>query len=229
VIRRAAGCVAAALLLAGCGTAQHGRATLWVTRDRGSKVLLVRKVAAGQTAMQALRREADVSTRYGGRFVQSIEGLEGSLSARRDWFYFVNGIGADRSASEYRLHPGDVEWWDYRSWSKQPDVPIVVGAFPEPFRHGWDGKVRPAVVRYAFDGMAPAARRIGRLIRASSVARAGAAVPKSANVFLLAGGEPGFEASLSGGAGGRVTFRYAGDPWRLIRHPEAFRYRYSAP
>jgi hypothetical protein len=201
---------------------------LWVTRDRGAHVLLVRSVPAGQTAMQALRGEAKVETRYGGRFVQSIDGVQGSFSKRRDWFYFVNGISADRSAAEYRLHPGDVEWWDYRSWAKQQDVPVVVGAFPEPFRHGWDGHVRPVAVRYAFDGMEPAARRIGRLIGARSVARAGVPVPKEANAFLLAGGDPDFEASISGGPDGRVTFRFSGDAWRLIRHPREFRFRYEA-
>ena len=54
---------------------------------------------------------------YGGRFVQAIEGIAGSLSKREDWFYFVNGLEADRGAVEYRLRPGDVEWWDYRHWS----------------------------------------------------------------------------------------------------------------
>ena len=49
------------------------------------------------------------STRgYGGRFVQSIEGVAGDAGAKRDWFYFVNGVEADRGAAEYRLRPGDV-------------------------------------------------------------------------------------------------------------------------
>ena len=66
--------VAAVALLAGCGSgAGAGKATLWVTRDEGKQVLLVRTVPAGETAMQALERSAKLSTRYGGRFVQSIE------------------------------------------------------------------------------------------------------------------------------------------------------------
>ena len=73
-------------------------------------------VPAGLTAMQALDRELDVDTAYGGRFVQSIEGVEGDVSKRRDWFWFLNGIEADLSAADYRLRPGDVEWWDFRSW-----------------------------------------------------------------------------------------------------------------
>src|SRR5262249_23549767 len=137
-VKRTLPLVVAAVALAGCGgaTAQRGHATLWVTRDRGSHVLLVRQVPAGLTAMQALDRVADIETRYGGRYVQGIDGVDGSLSAQRDWFYFVNGIEADRSAAEYRLHDGDVEWWDYRSWARRMRQPVVVGAFPAPFSHG---------------------------------------------------------------------------------------------
>src|SRR5262245_53367118 len=108
----------ALVLLPGCGRerAGSGRATLWVTRDRGATVLAARTVPAGLTAMQALDRDLDVKTRYSGRFVQSIEGVAGDASKQRDWFWFLNGIEADRSAADYRLHAGDVEWWDFRSW-----------------------------------------------------------------------------------------------------------------
>ena len=58
-----------------------------------------------------------MTTRYGGRYLQSIDGISGSLTDQRDWFFFVNGIEGDRSATEVTLHPGDVLWWDYRRWS----------------------------------------------------------------------------------------------------------------
>jgi len=63
-----------ALAAAGCGggTREQGTATLWVTRDRGAQVLYVSNVPAGVTAMQALAGVRTVHTRYGGRFVQSI-------------------------------------------------------------------------------------------------------------------------------------------------------------
>ena len=86
--------------------------------------------------MQALDRVAEIETAYGGRFVQSIDGIDGSLTSQHDWFYFVNGIEGDRSAAEVRLDAGDIEWWDYRSWARQMRQPVVVGAFPEPFLHG---------------------------------------------------------------------------------------------
>ena len=77
-------------------------------------------------------------------FVQSIDGVSGDRSSQRDWFYFVNGYEADRGAADYTLHPGDVEWWDYRAWKHAIHVPVVVGAFPEPFLHGYSGKTRAA-------------------------------------------------------------------------------------
>ena len=49
-------------VLAGCGEEQagEGRATLWITRDRGADVIKTAEVPAGISAMEALRREADV-------------------------------------------------------------------------------------------------------------------------------------------------------------------------
>jgi Domain of unknown function (DUF4430) len=197
--------------------------------------MLVRTVPAGLTAMQALDREADVRKRYGGRFVQSIEGLEGDLGDRRDWFYFVNGIEADRSATEYRLHDGEILWWDYRSWRGRIRQGVVVGAFPEPFRRGYNGRTHPAAVRYE-RGLARGARAIGRVLRASSVASVSVPAPEDANVFLLerhAVNEPErFTASLrdqSSDAGSPVRFAFAGDALRLARQPGRFRYRYEVP
>ena len=71
-----------AAALAACSGESGGKATLWITRDKGTHVLLVRKVPSGLTAMQALDRVADIKTRYAGRFVEAINGIEGSLSAR---------------------------------------------------------------------------------------------------------------------------------------------------
>ena len=224
----------ALVLLAGCGHERtgSGTASLWITRDRGASVLLVQKVPAGLTAMQALDRKADISTRYGGRYVQSIDGVEGDISKRRDWFWFLNGIDADRSAADYRLRPGDVEWWDFRSWSGEMREPVVVGAFPEPFLHGWDGTVRPVAVRYA-PGLRRGARSIGRLLRASSVQPLSVAAPPDANVFLTVSGRERFVASLrddlSADAGSAVQFVFAGDAVELARSPDRFRYRYQVP
>src|SRR6185437_9308151 len=157
--------VLAVAALAGCDGGEHGTATVWITRDQGTHVLLSRSVPAGLTAMQALDRVADIKTRYAGRFVQSIDGIDGSVTARRDWFYFVNGYEGDRSAAEYRLRPGDVEWWDFRSWRTQLREPAVVGAFPEPFLHGYGGHRLPARVVFRLDSQRAIAERLAKLLR----------------------------------------------------------------
>jgi hypothetical protein len=160
----------AVAVLAGCGGEERGKATLWITRDRGSEVILDRQVPAGLTAMQALDRVADIETRYGGRYVQAINGIKGSLGNRRDWFYFINGYEADRSAAEYRLREGDVEWWDFRSWKTRMREPVVVGAFPEPFLHGFGGKRLPARVVYLDPEDRDAARRLAKLVQGTATA-----------------------------------------------------------
>ena len=209
---------AAAALLAGCGGVGHGQATLWVTRDEGKTVLLVRHVPAGETAMQALDRSVKLDTRYGGRFVQTINGLAGSVSSRHDWFYFVNGIEATRGAVDYRLHDGDIEWWDYRDWGRVgQSVAVVVGAFPEPFLHGYGGKVRPAVVV----GSGRGAQLLARVVHGRVATQA----PSGANVLRLLSGPARFTAQLR--PSGAVEFTFAGNAVRLARDPALYRYRYA--
>jgi hypothetical protein len=216
-----------AVVLAGC-SATHGTATVWVTRDRGSHVLLVRHVPAGLTAVQGLERVAHVQTRYAGRFVQAIDGISGSLARQHDWFYFVNGYEADRSAAEYRLHPGDVEWWDYRSWRGSMSVPVVVGSFPEPFLHGYDGKRRPAYVVYGKSTRREAAK-VAKTLGAKLI-RYEAQAPSDANVLSLECTDllpnPRFTAALrfpSDGVGSPVSF------WANCIKPTSARFRYSVP
>jgi hypothetical protein len=200
---------AAAVLSAGCGAGGGGTAQVWITRDRGRHVVSMDTVPAGLTAMQALDRVADVKTRYGGRFVQGIGGLQGSLSARRDWFYFVNGIEADRSAAELRLHAGDVEWWDLRSWANgEMSVPVVVGAWPKPV----EGDVLVVSDRGAKDA--------GRALARSLHANAG-----RHRVFVVSRPVV-FHGERN--AAGKVTFTIsAADALRLARNPKLARFRYE--
>ena len=147
--------VAFAVAPAGCGFGageeQSGDGvSLRVTRDFGQDLLSsarAGKVREDQTAMRLLRANNDVETRFGGGFVQGIDGLAGGGAGdTRDWFYYVNGIEADRGAGEYELEPGDVVQWDYRDWRETMDVRAIVGAFPEPFLHGLEGKRFPVRV-----------------------------------------------------------------------------------
>ena len=203
-----------ALVLAACGGGEreHGTATLWVTRDRGAQVLYAGSVPAGLTAMQALERKLKVTTRYGGRFVQSIDGVSGSASAERDWLYFVNGIEAEQGAAEVRLQPGDVEWWDYRSWHGSGfSVPVVVGAFPEPFRHGFEWAKPGAHV----SGSGPSVRKLQQLVgRGPNSIVVDAAVPAGSALAARDGSVVKLVLGVRAAA-------------RLAANPAAFRYRYE--
>lgn len=213
--RGALAALAALLLLAGCTVfgvgGEEGTATLWVTRDRGAELLLDVEVDAGQSLMRALASEVELETRYGGRFVQSIDGLAGSLDDQRDWFWFVNGYEGDRSAASYRLRDGDVAWLDYRAWEREGEARVVVGAFPEPFVHGYLGETRPAVVR--FEGSRARATELARRIGADSVEPLGTRVPEGANVLEVRDGPNRATAVLLGEtAGDPVKLVIAGDP-----------------
>jgi hypothetical protein len=97
--------------------------------------------------MRLLRSDFDVKTRFGGRFVQSIDGLSGEgAGGQVDWFFFVNGVEADEGAAEWELSPGDHVQWDRRDWRAAMRVPAIVGAYPEPFVSGVGGKRRPVRV-----------------------------------------------------------------------------------
>jgi hypothetical protein len=125
-----------ALALTGCGGSErgHGTATLWVTRDHGAHVLFAGEVPAGDNGIRAVERKLKVTTRYGGRYLQSVSGYEGSLAHQRDWFYYLNGLDGERSAADVKLKPGDTLWWDFRGWTGATmHVPVVAGAYPKPF------------------------------------------------------------------------------------------------
>jgi hypothetical protein len=148
-------CLVLALASPGCGLGEGeerggGGAQIRVTRDFGKTELdsaRVDSVREGQTVMRLLQSKFDVGTRFGGRFVDAIDGL-GSLgpAGQVDWFYFVNGVEADVGAAEFELSPDDRVQWDRRDWRVTMRVPAIVGAFPEPFLHGLEGRRRPVRV-----------------------------------------------------------------------------------
>jgi hypothetical protein len=231
---RCLGSLLVALALAGCGgagpSAADGTAQLWVTRDRGSEVVVDTDVAAGQTLLRALRSKAEVATRYGGGFVQSIDGVEGSARRHEDWFWFVNGLAGDRSATSYRLRDGDVAWWDYRDWSHDAaTLEVVAGAFPEPFVHGFDGHTRPAAVRYG-QGLRAGGEQVAAKLGTDDVAAIGAAVPADANLFELVNGAPHLSATMrspGSGPSGAVRFSFAGPVQQLLDGD--FAHRFESP
>ncbi len=213
-----------ALVLAGCGggrgSASKGTATLWVTRDRGTQVIFAGQVPAGLSAMQALERKLKVTTRYGGRFAQSIDGVSGSISSQHDWFYFVNGIEADASAAAVRLHPGDVEWWDYRSWAGSAmSVPVVAGAWPEPFVHGFDW-ARPGA--NVIGGDPSVAKKLARAAHGT----VGAKGASSNRITIDGASPPGTVTIVRRGNGVWLTLGTAAAA-RLAQEPHALRFQYG--
>ncbi|WP_324336857.1 DUF4430 domain-containing protein [Baekduia sp.] len=144
-----------AAVVAGCGLGAGktpGQTQLLVTQDFGNRGVAQTdqpKTGGSDTVMRLLQRNVPkVSTRYGGGFVQSIDGTSGGQRAGRpvDWFFYVNGIQADKGAASVRVHQGDRVWWDFHDWGVTDHVPAVVGSFPEPFVHGVDGRRLPTRV-----------------------------------------------------------------------------------
>jgi Domain of unknown function (DUF4430) len=148
--------LAAVLACGGCGLGPGpgtSGVTLTITRGFGSRqvgALSKKQVPGSETVMRMLERSYRVSTRYGGGFVDSIDGLH-PTSARTDWFYYVNGVQAPKGAASTGIHAGDHIWWDLHDWSATDSVPAVVGSFPEPFVNGIAGKRYPVTVECAAD------------------------------------------------------------------------------
>jgi hypothetical protein len=162
-----------ALACGGCGlgAGPGTRAvTLTVTRGFGShQVAQIGKprVPGSETVMRMLERSFHITTRYGGGFVQSIDGL-GPAALESDWFYYVNGILAPKGAAGTAVHAGDHIWWDLHDYSATQTIPAVVGSFPEPFVNGVGGKRYPVTIECASDVNA-ACKRVTAAMNAAHV------------------------------------------------------------
>ena len=166
-MRRCSPAIAIALLLtalavAGCGLGPGddlGDVGLTVTRDYGAGQVIAPvtdEVNESDTVMRVLERNADVTTRYGGGFVQSIDGIEGDYGGGRslDWFFYVDGVESTVGAADFQLRDGEAIWWDYRDWSATLSVPAVVGSWPHPFAGGYEGREHPTEVECRGGGSA---------------------------------------------------------------------------
>jgi hypothetical protein len=188
-VRRARALLAAVLVaglvpVAGCGLGEGderagGGAILRVTRDFGHRELgevRLGSVREGETVMRMLRSQFDVTTRFGGRFVQSIDGLAGKGGGgQADWFFWVNGVEADKGAAEWQVEPGDQIQWDHRDWSAAMRVPAIVGAYPEPFASGLGGKRRPVRIECE-DAEAAACAEARRRLQSEGVPTSGSSI-----------------------------------------------------
>ena len=110
-----AACAALAAGAAGCGVGAGGTPSgveLKVTTGFGQRAVAradAPRIDGADTVMRLLQRNAKVTTRFGGGFVQSIDGLAGGRQggAPVDWFYYVNGIEARKGAAATKVHDGD--------------------------------------------------------------------------------------------------------------------------
>jgi hypothetical protein len=146
-VRRAA-LLLACVVLGGCGVGEgderEGEVALRVTKDFGHEELGAHEqetIREDETVMRLLQSRHDVETRFGGKFVEEIDGVGGG--GRRDWIFYVNGIWSDRGAGDREVEPGDIVQWDDHDWSAAQRIPAIVGAYPEPFRSGSEGKRLP--------------------------------------------------------------------------------------
>ncbi len=177
-------------VLAGCGLGP-GKGTsdvsVIVTRSFGTREVgsfTEQQAPGSETVMRTLERAFKVDTRYGGGFVQSINGLSGD-SSRHDWFYYVNGVEAGQGAASTSVHKGDRIWWDLHDWSATDSIPAVVGSFPEPFVHGVGGKRLPTTIECASD-QAAVCTKISSILRTFGVPTASALLGSGSGTDSLA-------------------------------------------
>ena len=143
-----------ATILAGCATTTPPppsgstvSVSIVATRDFGGELIFSRaaEIEGGDSAQEALAGVAKVG--MAGSYIEGIEGIYGNHEYY--WFYYINGILANVFASGYKPHDGDIEHWDFHDWSySMHGSSAIIGDFPEPFLHGYAGKVYPTLVAY---------------------------------------------------------------------------------
>ena len=204
----------AALALGGCcvGTgAPQTSLRLLVTEDFGT--VQVRELdgpasSASDTVLRLLQRNATVETRGGGS-VQSIEGRAAGRENGRayGWFFYVNGVAAEQGAAAVKVRPSDRIWWDRHVVGARQRVPAVIGSFPEPFLHGYDGNRLPTRLECT-EPRSPQCTAAGRRL---------------AEVGVVAG-KGGLQTSLS-----KETNRIIAGVYRAIRNDETVRNLENGP
>jgi len=193
-------CVSA---LGGCGLgagSTPGAVRMTVTRGFGAEVLHAAphpKISGQETVMSLLLRNYGVHSRYGGAFVEGIGGVDGGEAHGHpyDWFFYVNGVEAQKGAAATDVHAGDRIWWDLHDWSATEDVPAVVGSYPEPFLDGIAGKRLPVRVECS--------REAGSACRTVATRLQRAGVPAAIGAI--------------GAGGGPELLRVLVGPWRELR------------
>jgi hypothetical protein len=134
--------------------------TLLITKDFGQQILFKKQVSINKstTVIDVLKANVDITTKWDDSYVRAINGFEsqnGGISGNNlDWFYYINGICADAGAADYLLRAGEIIWWDYHKWQNAGFAnSAVIGCYPEPFLHGYRGKVKTTTIMSSKDNL----------------------------------------------------------------------------
>jgi hypothetical protein len=128
---------AGVLAAAGCGGGRSGGpdTSVVVTRDFGGVLVAPPETvpaSAGLTAMRQLQSVHKATTAYGGRYVESINGVKEDGDS--SWLVYVDGVEIPVGAAAQRLVPGQDVQWDFHAWQSVRTGGAIVGAFPQPLR-----------------------------------------------------------------------------------------------
>jgi hypothetical protein len=129
------------------GLAEPVRMRVIATKDFGRELIFDRTVTVEKrlTAQTLLGRVTDFE--MDGSYIVEFEGLRGN--DRVYWLYYVNGFMSNVFASGYNMRPGDVMQWDFHHWAgTRHGGSAIIGSFPEPFLHGFGGKVSHTIIAY---------------------------------------------------------------------------------
>lgn len=126
-----------------------------VTKDYGQSTVFEKHITveAGETAMDALEKVSDIKTSHSGGFVESINGIKSTYllgkGTKNDWFFYINGMLSPFGSADYILHPNDIVRWDYQYWGSDIKTTAIIADYPEPFLHGFHGKIRDNIIVYS--------------------------------------------------------------------------------
>lgn len=141
------------------------------TKNFGREIVFQREAVIDRrmTAQEVLAAVTDIQ--MDGSYIVEFEGLRGN--DRVYWLYYINGMFSKVFASGYLIRPGDVMYWDFHTWTgTYHGSSAIIGNYPEPFIHGYDGSARPTLVVYG-NGFHEEASRLLSLLRKLGVAYAG--------------------------------------------------------
>lgn len=149
--------------------APPGEITLRITRAFDREPIVQRSLPPTGNVIDVLRQATPIDASPAG-FVSAIGDLRSGAAQGRneEWFLFVNGVLAPVGAAQYRPAAGDHIWWDFHPWSDAFQFGAAIGAFPEPFAHGYGGKAVPTRI-YFTAGFEAEADHVTRLLQESGV------------------------------------------------------------